>query len=109
MSLLCPTCEMPQPAEFCWEGRWDCPCQPPRAMERVLWEALNALRRRVELLERVSKSGHPGGYSAADRETWRAEIAEAKRVMSPAEFADWLHRKINVVSISGHPPTKEEQ
>lgn len=34
-------------------------------------------------------------YTAADRERWRAEIAEAKRTMSREQFADWLNRRLN--------------
>lgn len=36
-------------------------------------------------------------YTAADRERWRAEIAEARRTMTPAEFKEWLYRKANAV------------
>lgn len=37
------------------------------------------------------------GYTAEDRERWRAEILEAKRTMSREEFKDWLLRKMNTV------------
>lgn len=37
------------------------------------------------------------GYTAEDRERWRAEIREAKRTMSKREFQDWLRRKMDTV------------
>ena len=37
------------------------------------------------------------GYTAEDRERWRAEILEAKRTKTKQEFHEWLCRKMNVV------------
>lgn len=40
--------------------------------------------------------GYPNTFdSAAAREAWRAEIAEAKRTLPKEEFAGWLNRRIN--------------
>jgi len=36
-------------------------------------------------------------YTDADRDRWAAEIREAKRTMTKAEFQEWLRRKMNVV------------
>jgi hypothetical protein len=37
------------------------------------------------------------GFTAEDREKWAAEIREAKRTMTQAEFREWLRRKMDVV------------
>lgn len=40
-------------------------------------------------------------YTAEDRERWRAEIQQAKRTMTKAEFQAWLYRRINAVGEVG--------
>jgi hypothetical protein len=49
----CVGCGKPAPAEWCWEGRLDCPCdKPPHHLSTIaLWHHLRELERRVAALE----------------------------------------------------------
>jgi hypothetical protein len=69
---------------------WSCPDCGALVINTPVHDAWHSV------IEKPSRS-QPVRPTAADRERWRQEIAEAKRTMSPKGFTDWLQRKINSI------------
>lgn len=53
---VCTVCGLHEPAEWCWEGRMDCPLgKPPRFLNmHVLWGHIVELEKRIQALENGS-------------------------------------------------------
>lgn len=49
----CPSCNLPKPAEWCWNNNYTCPLgYPPRQVDvRMLLHLVRLLQERVEKLE----------------------------------------------------------
>lgn len=88
MTLLCPGCDKPPPAEWCWVGRLDCPCNmPPKNLSvMTLWRELADLRKRVAALEDPLIRSWDGVITLRRRDTTADPV-------TPGEMEDGLRTK----------------
>jgi hypothetical protein len=75
--VTCPGCGLGFPADWCWEGRFDCPCgKPPRRPDEAsVWAIVVDLQRRVEALEDPLRAGASAGGNLG----WDGVITLARR------------------------------